>query len=243
MSEENTKKNSSEKMNFLMGLFVGMAAVAVVGFVIMMSATFSSQGREKEAVQPAENNNPANEQAAQADEQGTIPVPNIAEDEPYLGGKDAKIVLIEYTDLECPFCSRHHDTIKQILETYGDDVKYAQRHFPLSFHQNAQKAAEAVECAGEQGKFYEMQYAIFDLNAAGTMGVDKFKEAAVNLGLNTSEFNSCLDNGDSAGEVAREMAEGQAVGVSGTPATFINGQLVSGALPFENFQQIIDGLK
>ena len=129
---------------------------------------------------------------------------------------------------------------KQILEDYKGKVRFIFKHFPLSFHANAQKAAEAAECAGEQGRFWEMHDKIFEANESGTMSVSQWKTAAKALGLNTSKFNDCLDSGKYADQVAADMAEGQAAGVTGTPGTFVNGDLVKGAVPYEQLKSIID---
>lgn len=239
---ENTNANPG-KMNFLLGLFVGIAAVSVIGFLVMLGVVFNDGGSEAtagtEAPIIADNLPPTGDDQA---EQPSAPVPAISNNDYVKGGANAKVVLIEYTDFECPFCLRHHNTMNQILAEYGDQVKYVLRHFPLSFHPNAQKAAEAAECAGEQGKFYEMCDALFKSNEDQTMGLEKFKAIAKELGLNTSTFNSCLDDGKYAEKINSEAAAGQMAGVDGTPATFINGQLVSGALPFENFKDIVDSL-
>jgi protein-disulfide isomerase len=105
-------------------------------------------------------------------------------------------------------------------------------------HPSAEKAAEAAECAGEQGKYWEMHDAIFANETA--LGVDMFKTYAVNLGLNTTSFNECLDNGAMAAEVKADQAEGLRVGIDGVPTFFINGRKLKGAQPFEAFKAIID---
>lgn len=154
------------------------------------------------------------------------------------GNKNAQVKLVEYSDFECPFCKRHHPTLKQILAEYGDTVSLEYKHFPLNFHPNAQKAAEASECAAEQGKFWEFHDAVFEDQLA--LGIPQYKEWVAKAGLNTRQFNNCLDSGKYAAKVQSEYQEGQTKGVQGTPATFINGQLVSGAQPYEAIKQAID---
>jgi protein-disulfide isomerase len=128
-------------------------------------------------------------------------------------------------------------------------VKYVFRDYPLSFHQYAEKAAEAADCADEQGKYWEYHDLLFEnqtahnatLQTDGLEGVlSTFKSYAADLGLDTATFDDCLDSGKYASEVQNDIQDGQAYGVSGTPAFFINGQLVSGAQPFSVFQQVID---
>ncbi len=162
------------------------------------------------------------------------------DDDTVKGSPDAPVTIIEFSDFQCPFCTRfYQNTLPQIQQQYIDTgkVKFVYRDFPLSFHQDAQKAAEAAECAGEQGKYFEMHDKLFDTEA---LDVTSLKQHAVDLGLDTDEFNDCLDNDEMAAEVQKDFQDGQQAGVSGTPAFFINGQLVSGAQPFSVFQQIID---
>ncbi|KKR08046.1 MAG: hypothetical protein UT32_C0004G0020 [Parcubacteria group bacterium GW2011_GWC2_39_14] len=224
------------KTNFLLGFFVGMAILSTVAFFTLLIVVFNQPAQANLAV------NPTIDTTQPAAEPTYVPVVGVKENEPFKGGKDAKVTIIEYTDFECPYCLKHHDTIKQIISTYGNKIKYVLRNFPLGFHPEAQKAAESFECALEQGKSFEMSDAMFQANEAGNMSVDKWKSLAKGFGLNTTEFNDCLDTGKYADKVAADAAEGGASGVTGTPATFVNGQLVSGALPFENFQQTIDAL-
>jgi len=101
----------------------------------------------------------------------------------WVGNKNAKVSIVEFSDFECPYCSRYAATIHQVLDTYGDDVKYSYKHFTLSFHQNAQKAAEAFECAREQGKWLEMHDKLFELAESGTLSVANYKKAASEIGL------------------------------------------------------------
>jgi protein-disulfide isomerase len=152
----------------------------------------------------------------------------------------AKVQLIVYDDFECPYCLRHEATLKQIMAEYGDKIVYAFRHFPLSFHENAEKAAEASECAAEQGKFWEMHDQIFADNEASTMGVEQFIKDAKTLGLNVDKFTTCLNSGKYAEKIQNSMNEAATFGVNGTPGNFINGQLLSGALPYEQLKAVID---
>ena len=157
------------------------------------------------------------------------------------GGKDAKVTIVEYSDFECPFCGRAFPTVEQVMETYGDDVRLVYRHFPLnSIHPQAQKAAEASECAADQGKFWDYHDKLFANQDGVSAGVTQFKKWAVELGLNAAKFNSCLDSGEKAAAVQEDADSGSAAGVTGTPAFFINGVSVVGAQPFSTFKQVID---
>lgn len=170
-----------------------------------------------------------------------VPVDVSSDDDAVRGDIDAPIEIIEFSDYECPFCARFYsDTLGQLESEYVDKglVKIVYRDFPLSFHPQAQKAAEAAECAGEQGKYYEMHDLLFGSGVTG--GVATFKGYAGQLGLNQAEFDSCLDSGEMAAEVAADSKAGAAAGVSGTPSFFVNGVKLVGAQPFAAFKSVID---
>ncbi len=157
------------------------------------------------------------------------------------GNPNAKITLVEFSDFECPFCAKHYPTLNKILADYNGKVRLVYKHFPLSFHANSQKASEASECASEQGKFWEYHDKLFENQSQG-FSVDKFKQWAKDLGLNSGQFNSCLDSDKYSSKIQSDFQEGSAKGVNGTPATFVNGKLISGALPYESFKSIIDSI-
>jgi protein-disulfide isomerase len=157
------------------------------------------------------------------------------------GDPDAPVKIFEFSDFECPFCARFYtQTYGQIDSEYieNGDVAIIFKHFPLSIHANAQKAAEAAECAGDQGKFWEMHDMLFESGTTG--GVATYKGYAADLGLNTGDFDECLDTGQFADKVKADFTQGTGVGIRGTPGFIINGKPVSGAQPFEVFQQAID---
>jgi protein-disulfide isomerase len=157
---------------------------------------------------------------------------------PPRGAAQAPIELIEFSDFQCPFCQRANPTVEQVLKTYGDKIKFVYRHYPLANHPNARPAAEASACAEAQGKFWEYHDRLF-ANSAGLTDAD-LKAHAAALGLDTAKFNTCVDNRQQKAGVDKDMADGEAVGVTGTPAFFINGRSVEGAQPFEAFKRVID---
>ena len=164
-----------------------------------------------------------------------------AEDDPIKGSKDAPVTIIEFSDYQCPYCERFYiQTFPQIEENYikTGKVKFVYRDFPLGSHQFAQKAAEASECADEQGKFWEYQDKIFKNQQL--LDTPNLKQYAKDLELDTAKFNDCLDSGKMTSEVQKDLKDGQSYGVNGTPAFFINGILVSGAQSYATFQEIID---
>lgn len=172
---------------------------------------------------------------------------------PTLGKGSAKVTIVEFTDFQCPFCARHFtQTFGQIKTNYIDTgkVKYESRNFPLSFHQNAQISAEAAMCANKQGKFWAMHEALFKNQTAWANEADPtatFKGYAQAAGLNTTTFENCLKNKDTAEEVKKDAADGGASGVSGTPGFWLVGpggksRYISGAQPYANFQAAIDAM-
>lgn len=159
-------------------------------------------------------------------------------DYPAIGPESAPVTIVEFSDYQCPFCGRSRATVNQILDTYGKKVRYVFRDFPLSFHQDAFKAHEAAHCAGEQGKYWEYNRKLF--NSQRELKVDDLNKYARELKLNAQSFTDCLDSGKYRQKVQESLNYGQSVGVSGTPAFFVNGRLISGARPFTSFQEVID---
>jgi len=157
---------------------------------------------------------------------------------PARGPENARVTVVEFSDFQCPFCSKAHDTVEQVMQTYPGKVRLVFRNFPLEFHKNAAKAAEAAMCANEQGKFWEYHDVLFKNQQ--TLEVAQLKDHAKEVGLDTTTFASCVDSGKYKKLVDEDMAAGQKVGVSGTPAFFINGVFLNGAQPFDEFKKVID---
>lgn len=162
----------------------------------------------------------------------------VASHDPVRGDAAAPIAIIEFSDYQCPFCGRVTPTLQQVRDTYGAKVKIIFKDFPLPNHPQAQKAAEAAHCAGEQGKYWEMHDRMFGDQRA--LEVPALKASAVALGLSPAEFNQCLDSGKFAGAVHEDAALGEKLGVNSTPTLYINGRPLIGAQPFDAFKQAID---
>jgi len=154
------------------------------------------------------------------------------------GPANAPIEIIEFSDFQCPFCQRANPTVAQVLKTYGDRVHFVYRHFPLGNHPNARPAAEASQCAAEQGKFWEYHDALF-ANPSRLADTD-LKQHAAGLGLDAKQFNACVDTHKYKAQIDTDMEAGEAAGVNGTPAFFVNGRMLNGAQPFDAFKRVID---
>ena len=157
---------------------------------------------------------------------------------PSKGPKNAPVQIVEFSDFECPFCGRVVPTLKQIMDAYPGKVRIAFKQFPLPFHKNAPGASEAALAAHAQGKFWEMHDKLFQDPKSLTR--ETFEKYAQELGLNMNKFKADLDSKKFEAAVKADFAYGQSVGRFGTPTFFINGRKVSGAMPFDNFKQIID---
>ena len=157
---------------------------------------------------------------------------------PSRGPATAPVTIVEFSDFECPYCSRAEETISEVIRVYGDKVRVIYRDLPLPNHTNAPKAAEAAHCAGEQGKYWEMHAKLFANQRA--LDVKSLKGYAKDLKLDQAKFDQCLDSGVKAALVEEGKKAGNEAGITGTPAFFVNGILISGAQPFDAFKEVID---
>jgi protein-disulfide isomerase len=169
------------------------------------------------------------------------------EGQPSLGATKAPVVIVEFSDYQCPFCARFElQTFPRLKADYIDSgkVRLVFRDFPLiQLHPNAELAAEAAACAEEQGAYWPMHDMLFHQQAewAPGSGVDKvFDQYAQSLGLKTTQFADCLTKKRYSQGISQDMQEGLKLGVQGTPTFFINGQSLVGAIPYEDFKQLID---
>ncbi|MAG08461.1 hypothetical protein CMO89_03235 [Candidatus Woesearchaeota archaeon] len=239
-------------INILLMLFVLTQLSGLSNKIESLSISGSEiKTGEDTAPQGAQAPTPSPESEPQAD------LSAIADDDPSIGPDNAKVTVVEFSDFECSYCGAAAGTHEGLVSQFKSrdptweapvpklkelaeqgKIRLVYRDFPLRFHQNAQKASEAAECADEQGKFWEYHDKIFENQ--GSIDVASLKKYASDLGLNTAKFNECLDSGKMADEVTKDLNDGAKLGVSGTPAFFINGKLISGAQSFSAFKSIID---
>lgn len=157
---------------------------------------------------------------------------------PFKGPKAAKVTIVEWSDFQCPYCSRGAAVANEIMKAYPNDVKFVFRHQPLSFHPNAMPAAKASMAAHKQGKFFEMHDKLFagqkDLSPA------KYEQFANELQLNMAKFKADLESSEIAEQIKKDSDYGNSVGANGTPTFFVNGRKIEGAQPFDEFKRTID---
>lgn len=213
--------------------FLIPAAIITAGVLIAFAVVYSGRGSDSAAPKQMAAANPPTTAVVSGD---------LADDDPMLGNPSAPVTLVEFADFQCPFCGRmFSETLPQIKEKYvkTGKVKFVYRDFPLSsIHQFAQKAAEAGECADDQGKFWQYHDVLYVRQQQ--LSGENLKKWAGEIGLDMAQFNQCLDSGKYADEVAKDLQDGVNAGVTGTPATFVNGRLVSGALPYAQFEAVIE---
>ncbi len=243
--------SSPVSSGFQWGFLGGLAlSLGIVGLVAGYSLGRMSGGGSAYVPAPAPTPTAAAPTPAPAP---SADAPPVGKDDHVRGKANARITVIEYSDFECPFCKRHHPTMKALMDKYGNDVNWVYRHFPLGFHANAQKEAEASECVADLGgndAFWKFTDAVYDRTTSGGTGfaLDALGPLAKELGVNQAKFQSCLDSGKNAQKVQQQMAGGSAAGVDGTPGNIVidnttkKSQLVSGAVPLASFTAVIDAM-
>src|SRR3954462_8660513 len=167
-----------------------------------------------------------------------LPRVEVAAKGPSRGPDNAAVTIVEFSDFQCPYCGRVTPTVEKLMKDYDGKVRLVFRHFPLSFHPNAAKAAEAAACAQDQGKFWPMHDKMFTNQQR--LAVEDLKSFAKELGLDQGKFDKCLDSGEKAAMVSADEKDGEQAGVSGTPAFFINGIFINGAVPYGQFKDAVD---
>ena len=172
--------------------------------------------------------------------QPNLPRVEVAATGPSRGPENAPVTIVEFSDFQCPYCGREYPVVERLMKEYDGKVRLVFRHFPLEFHPFAQKAAEAGACAADQGgeKFWKLHDRMFTNQQK--LAVDDLKGYAKELGLDSSRFEKCLDSGEKRALVEADEKAGQEAGVSGTPAFFVNGVFINGAVPYEQFKDAVD---
>jgi protein-disulfide isomerase len=157
---------------------------------------------------------------------------------PSRGPATAPVVMVEYTDYQCPYCARVQPVLDQLLERYDGKLRHVFKNLPLPMHAEAQVASEAALCAGDQDKYWEFHNWLFKNQR--NISRETMLGAAAELGMDTELFSACVDQGTYTERVDADMREARSFGITGTPGFLINGRVLSGAQPIEAFEAIID---
>ena len=206
-----------------------LAGIGIVTVIIVVAAAFLVGGKST----------PEKDTKLTAEQQKVL----VRDDSHIKGSKDAQVTLVEFGDFQCPACGASHPIVEQLIREYDGKVKFVFRQFPLPMHKNAKDAAYAAEAAGEQGKFFEMYDLLFRNQkdwGESNKAKDYFKEYASNLKLDMEKFEKALNDKKFEKVVNRDVADGNALGVSSTPTFFINGVQQAGGLPYNEFKDKIE---
>jgi protein-disulfide isomerase len=216
--------------------------VAIIGFFLCFLAGIAVMwGYDQHRLRKGEITADSSESAAGAWDDSESPVPVTSKD-PMWGKRDALITIVQYSDFQCPYCSRVEPTMDQVKSTYGDKVRIVWKNNPLPFHQNAKPAAEAAQGAfalGGNDAFWKFHDVAF--KNQGSLSTDSYVKWAAEAGVkDAAAFKAGLDSHKWADKVDADLNAGKAAGVQGTPAFFVNGVFINGAQPFDNFKKTID---
>lgn len=233
---------------FLLGLVTSVLVLGTIGFFVLLAAVLTGAvGGQEKAAKPAaaraaDTPSPARAAGGQ--------VKPVSERDHIRGNPDAAVTLIEYSDYECPFCKSFHPTVQRLLNERQGEVRWVYRHFPLSFHQNAEQEAAAAECVAElagNDAFWGFTDKIFERTTSNGTGfaLADLPALAAEVGADRAAFAECLASGRYASYVQEDMQSGVAAGVDGTPGTILvdrqgQQQLIAGAVPYEQLKAAVE---
>ena len=245
-NHEGMFNNTSPKVSFYFGLVLGLAVVSTVGFLITLSL-YAGNDRASSRVAQGDVRSAVTTDTPSQPQNSKIEIAPVTKDDHIRGAEDGRLTFVEYSDLECPFCKSFHETLRQVIAAYPDDVRWVYRHFPLdSLHSKARAEAEATECAAEQGKFWEFTDKIFSVTPSNNgLNLDDLPKFAKEIGLDVAKFETCQKEGRYRNKVQQQYEDATAAGGQGTPYTIVvteDGETfpMSGALPFESLKASVD---
>ncbi|MFH2063233.1 MAG: thioredoxin domain-containing protein [bacterium] len=236
----------SPKASFALGLVGGVLVLCTIGFFVLLGLMINGQDSLGYNNDPLVANDPTIDPVVYDDPGDQVgEITPINDSDHAVGPTDAAVTLFVYSDFECPYCGRFHLSVKQLIADLGDQVQVVFRNYPLSFHPNARPAANAAECAGEQGKFWEFADGLFEDQSL--LGASRYKELATRVGLNVSQFDDCVAKSKFDAKISSDLSGGMTAGVQGTPGTIIVGSdgqptLVPGAIPYEQLKGMVQAV-
>ncbi len=248
--------STQEQKNTLVTTII-IAAILISASLVYVGSKMGGSGKsfEEQLKEYQEEQMRKEQEAELAREQKQLElaknVPAISQEDRIYGNPDAKYTIYEYSDFECPFCKRFYKTPKQIVDESNGEVNLVFRHFPLPFHgESAVEEAIASECAGDQGKFWEMHDAIFEATQSNGKGVPGgVTSLAETIGLDVAAFNQCMKSGKYDEKIQQNIETGSAAGVQGTPGNILKNNetgevaVVPGAYPIEAVRQKLDSIR
>lgn len=235
----------SPKASFILGLVGGMLVLCTIGFFVLLCMTLRGGvklGGSGPAYAPTPSAVPS--AAAPSDTGEAVgEVKPISDDDHVRGTQGAPVTLYEWSDFQCPYCQRFHPEMVQLMNEYQGKVTWVYRNFPLSFHPNANPAANAAECASEQGKFWEFADKLFENQ--DLLSDSYYTQLAGDLKLNAKKFSDCYAAKKYQAKITQQLNDGSVAGVTGTPGTIIvakdgSKQLVPGAVPYDQLKAMVD---
>lgn len=253
MSENNKSgmvDNMPSRSAFKLGIFIGIAIMCIIGFFVLLAGKFDVKGLVSKNNNDNVNTNAVNNLGADTNngnQPAVININPITKDDWVKGDSKAKISLIEFSDTDCPYCTKFHETVNQLLKDYNGKIKVAYRHFPLSsLHPEAPKKAEAIECVGELGGNDKVWAFMDKLFVATKPTIAQLPDVVKSLGLDSAKFTECLNSGKYTAKVSEQATQAQAAGAQGTPYSVIlvgdQKIPVNGAYPIAEMKTILDGL-
>lgn len=241
MSNGSWLEGTAPKTAFIFGIISGLAVAFIIGFFVMLSAANGGikLAFGKSATTGSNPSAPAPSPSLGAPAAPTSVTVALKNNDHIRGQENAKLTVVEFSDFQCPYCQQFAPTMKRVLDDYKDEVRFVYRHFPLdSRHPYARPAAEASECAAEQGKFWEYHDYLFDHQ--DEFAADAWGKFAKALGLKESKFNDCVATRKYKDRVEEDYQTGLTAGSRGTPYTIIGTTPISGVLPYEAIKQAVD---
>ena len=237
--------NMGPKTAFKAGLMTGLGIMFIVGFFILLGVVLNDKKDDNDGGANNDNNVVVNNGGDTGQQPTSISLQAVDKNEDWIrGDKNAKVSIVEFSDIDCPFCGRFHTTMQQVMEAYDGQVNWVYRHFPLtSLHPEAAKKAEAVECVGELGG-NDKVWEFLDTLYTNKTSLAQLGGVVSGLGLDSGKFQECLESGKYTGAVSNEAVQAQSAGGRGTPHSIIvSGDTkipISGALPFDSIKASLD---
>ena len=224
-------KNQNQNKSFFMGIISAIAILGIAGTAVFGILYFNKNNNLDNKIVDQ------NQDQAQDTTEPAVEL-TIADSDHVLGNRDGKVKIFEFSDFQCPYCAQFHKVMNQIVAEYPNDVAWIYKQFPIQSHPLGLPGAIATECAGDQGKFWEMSDIIFTNQQ--TLVAEDFAKFANELNLDVDAFNLCMSDNPHNDKIANDYQTGISSGVRGTPSSFVNGQIIPGALPYESMKSMID---